>query len=80
MIRLDFTQYSVVAVCDLCPWRGIGQDRANAWHLSAQHEKSCHPDTTQAQQALSSYTHRHNRRSTLSNVTTNRKDNAHGNH
>lgn len=74
MIRLDFTQCSVVAVCDLCPWRGIGTDRAHAWHLSAQHEKSCHPDTTQAQQALSSYLHRNNRRWALSSVTAHRKD------
>lgn len=74
MIRLDFTQISTVAVCDLCPWRGIGHDRAHAWHLSAAHEKSCHDGETQAQQALSSYLHRHNRRCALSSVTGPRKD------
>lgn len=80
MIRLDFTTCSVVAVCDQCFWRWLATDRAAAWSAAAQHEKSAHPDLTQAQQALSSYTHRHNRRCTLSSVTTHRKDNAHGNH
>lgn len=80
MIRLDFTQISTVAVCDLCTWRGIGHDRAHAWQLAAQHEKSCHPDTTQAQQALSSYLHRHNRRCALSRVTHHREDTQHGTH
>lgn len=80
MIRLDFTSHSVVAVCDQCTWRIIGPDRLSAWRLSASHEKTVHPETTQAQQALSTFLQRRNRRCALSSVTTCRKDKAHGNH
>lgn len=80
MIRLDFTSHTVVAVCDLCPWRNIGPDRLTVWRLAAAHEKTVHPETTQAQQALSTYLHRHNRRCAFSSVTARRKDKAHGNH
>lgn len=47
MIRLDFTQYSVVAVCS-CGWRAGALDRPDAWRLAAVHERRAHPESMQA--------------------------------
>ena len=50
MIRVDFTQFSCVAVCH-CGWRGLAGDRAEAWRLARSHEQRAHPESRQATKA-----------------------------
>lgn len=52
MIRLDFTQFSVVAVCS-CGWRTLALTRPEAWTLAAAHEQRAHEGSHQARKALS---------------------------
>ena len=48
-LRLDFSQYSVVIVCDDCPeWRAVRTDRVSAWAAAAAHEKDSHDGQRQA--------------------------------
>jgi hypothetical protein len=52
VIKLDFTQISVVVTCSLCPWwRGFGFDRADGWATGARHEANVHPECQQARDA-----------------------------
>ncbi|GAT87970.1 hypothetical protein CVCC1112_2629 [Paenarthrobacter nicotinovorans] len=51
-IRLDFTQESVVVVCDKCPeFRALRFDRVSAWTAAADHESAQHPGQKQARLA-----------------------------
>lgn len=54
MIRLDFTQESVVIVCEPCVgvWVGFAFDKLDAWERAAAHEERTHPGTVQARDAL----------------------------
>jgi hypothetical protein len=53
MIRLDFTQLSVVVKCDECPWwYGFAFDRLHGWRVARDHEASVHPESFQAAKAL----------------------------
>jgi hypothetical protein len=48
-IRLDFTQETVVVVCDKCPsWRALRVGRTAAWGAASQHEKDAHEGERQA--------------------------------
>lgn len=48
-IRLDFSQHSVVIVCDKCPeWRAVRSDKLTAWAAAAAHEKDAHEGQRQA--------------------------------
>lgn len=48
-IKLDFTQESIVVVCDVCPsWRVIRFDRVAAWGAAADHERESHDGQKQA--------------------------------
>lgn len=53
MIKLDYTQFSVVVKCSECPWwSGFGFDRAHGWSVGANHEAAVHPQSQQARDAL----------------------------
>lgn len=55
MIRLDFTQESVVIVCETCRvWHGFGFDKLEAWERAAAHEARTHPESEQARKAFAS--------------------------
>lgn len=48
-IRLDFTNESVVVVCDSCPhWRALRRGRVAAWEAARDHEKEAHEGQRQA--------------------------------
>jgi len=48
-IKLDFTQESVVIVCDKCPsFRALRVGRVAAWAAAADHERSAHDGEKQA--------------------------------
>lgn len=48
-IRLDFTNESVVVVCDKCPeWRALRGSRVTAWAAASDHEKEAHEGQRQA--------------------------------
>ena len=48
-IRLDFTQETVVVICDKCPsWRALRVGRTAAWAAAAQHEQAAHEGARQA--------------------------------
>jgi hypothetical protein len=48
-VRLDFTQETVVVVCDKCPsWRALRVGRTAAWAAASQHEKAAHEGEQQA--------------------------------
>ena len=48
-IRLDFTQETVVVVCDKCPsWRVLRVGRTAAWAAASQHEQAAHEGERQA--------------------------------
>jgi hypothetical protein len=48
-IRLDFTQETVVVVCDKCPsWRALRVGRTAAWGAAAAHEQQAHDGDRQA--------------------------------
>lgn len=48
-IRLDFTNESVVVICDKCPqWRALRQDRITAWAAATEHERDSHEGQRQA--------------------------------
>lgn len=49
-IKLDFTQESVVIICDKCPsWRAITTGgRTAAWAAAAGHERAAHDGEKQA--------------------------------
>ena len=48
-IRLDFTQISVVVICDKCPeWRALRGDRVTAWAAARDHEQDAHKGERQA--------------------------------
>ncbi|NLA36890.1 MAG: hypothetical protein GX868_14565 [Actinobacteria bacterium] len=59
MMRLDFTQESIVIVCESCPgvWFDFAFTKLEAWERAAAHEQRTHPGETQAAKALS-YTRR----------------------
>lgn len=58
MIRLDFTQLSVVVKCDECPhWYGFAFDRLHGWRVAANHETNVHPESRQAEKALEKAEH-----------------------
>lgn len=62
MIRLDFTQESVVIVCDTCRvWYGFAFTKLEAWERAAAHEQRSHPGEKQAQNALTTARRRANR-------------------
>lgn len=50
MIRMDFTQVTVVAVCS-CGWRTLAFDRPAAWRAARAHEQRAHPEDRQATKA-----------------------------
>ena len=53
MIRLDFTQETVVIVCETCRvWHGFAFDKLEAWERAAAHEARTHPGLEQARNAL----------------------------
>lgn len=48
-IKLDFTQESVVIVCDKCPtFRALRVGRVAAWAAAADHERTSHEGEQQA--------------------------------
>ncbi|UVK60156.1 hypothetical protein SEA_SERIALPHILLER_3 [Arthrobacter phage SerialPhiller] len=47
MIRLDATQFSVVAVCSLCPWRSLAGDRLTGAERGRRHNATDHPNDQQ---------------------------------
>lgn len=48
-IRIDFTQHTVVVICDDCPhWRALRDGRASAWAAAAEHEREAHDGQQQA--------------------------------
>lgn len=46
--RLDQGASSVVAICSLCDWRGLGLDRDEAQAIVRRHIVSTHPATKAA--------------------------------
>lgn len=55
-LRLDYTQYSVVVLCNDCPWwTAFAFDRTEGWTIAARHEQRTHPDQTQARVALAKH-------------------------
>lgn len=53
MIRLDFTQESVVIVCDTCRvWYAFAFTKLEGWERAAAHEVRTHPGEKRAQDAL----------------------------
>lgn len=53
MLRLDFTQHSIVVGCTLCSgWSELASSRAEGWRIAAAHERSVHPDLEQAREAF----------------------------
>lgn len=54
MIKLDFTNHSVVVTCDKCPWwSAFAFDREEGWTTARRHELAFHEGDLQAAQALS---------------------------
>lgn len=52
-IKLDSTNYSVVVLCDRCPWwYGFADHKAEGWRVGARHEERAHPDIDQARNTL----------------------------
>lgn len=48
-IKLDFTQHSIVIVCDKCPgYRQLRLDRVSAWAAASTHERAAHDGEKQA--------------------------------
>lgn len=54
MMRLDFTQESIVIVCESCAgvWLGFAFTKLDAWERAAAHEERTHPGKVQARDAL----------------------------
>lgn len=50
---IDETQFSTVAVCLVCDWRGLGADRLTVMVRLALHEEFMHPMTSNCRHALS---------------------------
>ena len=49
---IDETQFSTVAVCLVCDWRGLGTDRLTVMARLALHEEFMHPMTSNCRHAL----------------------------
>lgn len=49
---IDETQFSTVAVCLVCDWRGLGADRLTVMVRLALHEEFMHPSTSNCRHAL----------------------------
>lgn len=48
-IKLDFTQETVVVICDKCPsFRALRLGRTAAWAAAAEHERAAHEGEKQA--------------------------------
>lgn len=52
MIRIDFTQISVVALCQECGWRVIRSTKAEAWNSGHSHQLRAHGQAGNAYDAM----------------------------
>lgn len=61
MIRLDQSDASTLALCQICGWRAIRRSRLAAWEAGASHQRAAHPeDSRNAVKAVTEHRRRQN--------------------